>query len=380
MTFRISFFGYLRKLLVIYFYFQECSDEKNEEKDSKTFTAVNTTSTSAISDVNKLTVSLPQEFMDEDCYRDEQLHLINLYIKKMHEEDEERCEKAVKEDDEKEEGSYGGKHAEKSEMKIKAEELVDSSLQWSKECNMSEKKDSVAEERLAESSTCLANKHHNDSSSHFISYKPINSHSTDWNKVLDFSNFNIKLNSSLQKNNDNKAKMKKYSLPSKLILSSSIQAGGGIISPPFNNLQHSNQRSQIKVEPPDHVTSSTDVLKHKCSTTLPDSTHSFLPSTTISLPPFTSTTQYFSSPKHFETNTTVLPLKQRRYNSRNQKGDMKERPYECPIDSCDRRFSRSDELARHIRIHTGNRPFQCNVGAFTIVFTINIFYILPVRC
>ena len=30
-----------------------------------------------------------------------------------------------------------------------------------------------------------------------------------------------------------------------------------------------------------------------------------------------------------------------------------ERPYACPVNECDRRFSRSDELTRHIRIHTG---------------------------
>uniref|UniRef100_A0A915PMG9 C2H2-type domain-containing protein n=1 Tax=Setaria digitata TaxID=48799 RepID=A0A915PMG9_9BILA len=38
-----------------------------------------------------------------------------------------------------------------------------------------------------------------------------------------------------------------------------------------------------------------------------------------------------------------------------------ERPYKCPIENCDRRFSRSDELTRHIRIHTGQKPFQCRI-------------------
>ncbi|NWW50458.1 EGR1 protein, partial [Pedionomus torquatus] len=38
-----------------------------------------------------------------------------------------------------------------------------------------------------------------------------------------------------------------------------------------------------------------------------------------------------------------------------------ERPYACPVESCDRRFSRSDELTRHIRIHTGQKPFQCRI-------------------
>lgn len=38
-----------------------------------------------------------------------------------------------------------------------------------------------------------------------------------------------------------------------------------------------------------------------------------------------------------------------------------ERPYACPMETCERRFSRSDELTRHIRIHTGQKPFQCKI-------------------
>lgn len=42
-------------------------------------------------------------------------------------------------------------------------------------------------------------------------------------------------------------------------------------------------------------------------------------------------------------------------------GPAKEKPFSCPMESCDRRFSRSDELNRHIRIHTGHKPFQCRI-------------------
>jgi len=38
-----------------------------------------------------------------------------------------------------------------------------------------------------------------------------------------------------------------------------------------------------------------------------------------------------------------------------------ERPYACPVETCPRRFSRSDELTRHMRTHTGHKPFQCRI-------------------
>ncbi|ULU03352.1 hypothetical protein L3Y34_002727 [Caenorhabditis briggsae] len=46
---------------------------------------------------------------------------------------------------------------------------------------------------------------------------------------------------------------------------------------------------------------------------------------------------------------------------KNSNMPLQDRPYKCPRDGCDRRFSRSDELTRHIRIHTGQKPFQCRI-------------------
>ena len=57
----------------------------------------------------------------------------------------------------------------------------------------------------------------------------------------------------------------------------------------------------------------------------------------------------------------ILPIKQRKYPNRPSKTPPHERPYACPVEQCDRRFSRSDELTRHIRIHTGQKPIQCRI-------------------
>lgn len=57
----------------------------------------------------------------------------------------------------------------------------------------------------------------------------------------------------------------------------------------------------------------------------------------------------------------LLPVKPRKYPNRPSKTPPHERPYACPVEQCDRRFSRSDELTRHIRIHTGQKPFQCRI-------------------
>jgi len=38
-----------------------------------------------------------------------------------------------------------------------------------------------------------------------------------------------------------------------------------------------------------------------------------------------------------------------------------ERPHACPAVPCSRRFARTDELTRHLRVHTGLKPFVCPV-------------------
>jgi uncharacterized Zn-finger protein len=38
-----------------------------------------------------------------------------------------------------------------------------------------------------------------------------------------------------------------------------------------------------------------------------------------------------------------------------------ERPYVCKWDGCNKSFSRSDELSRHFRTHTGEKKFECQI-------------------
>ncbi|XP_043088455.1 early growth response protein 4 [Puntigrus tetrazona] len=58
---------------------------------------------------------------------------------------------------------------------------------------------------------------------------------------------------------------------------------------------------------------------------------------------------------------SLLATNARSAKPRGRKGAAREKPFTCPVENCERRFSRSDELNRHVRIHTGHKPFQCRV-------------------
>lgn len=59
--------------------------------------------------------------------------------------------------------------------------------------------------------------------------------------------------------------------------------------------------------------------------------------------------------------TLVQPLRNKKCTIHTAKVPPHERPYACLFDTCGRRFTRSDELARHVRIHTGQKPFKCTL-------------------
>ena len=45
--------------------------------------------------------------------------------------------------------------------------------------------------------------------------------------------------------------------------------------------------------------------------------------------------------------------------ARHMRTHTKEKPYECDV--CEKRFSESGNLTKHMRIHTNEKPYECDV-------------------
>lgn len=56
-----------------------------------------------------------------------------------------------------------------------------------------------------------------------------------------------------------------------------------------------------------------------------------------------------------------------------------ERPFPCRWLDCGKRFARSDELARHLRTHTGEKNFSCPVCAKKFMRSDHLRYCTAVR-
>ncbi|XP_078087432.1 early growth response protein 1-B-like [Mustelus asterias] len=142
-------------------------------------------------------------------------------------------------------------------------------------------------------------------------------------------------------------------------------ASNTIQYPPYSNTKNCNTSYQLPMIP-DYLFSQQEDISMNTSdqkpfqTLEPRAQPSLIPLSTIkaianqsSCPQSKNTNNYHSQ--------LIKPSRLRKYPNRPSKTPPHERPYACPMETCDRRFSRSDELTRHIRIHTGQKPFQCRI-------------------
>ncbi|XP_072367951.1 early growth response protein 1 [Scyliorhinus torazame] len=135
--------------------------------------------------------------------------------------------------------------------------------------------------------------------------------------------------------------------------------------PPYSNTKNCSTSYQLPMIPDYLFSQQEDITMNSSEqkpfqTLEPRAQPSLIPLSTIK-----AIANQTSCPQSKNINTyhsqLVKPSRLRKYPNRPSKTPPHERPYACPMETCDRRFSRSDELTRHIRIHTGQKPFQCRI-------------------
>ena len=82
---------------------------------------------------------------------------------------------------------------------------------------------------------------------------------------------------------------------------------------------------------------------------------------TCVIPDLLSNSTYRQAYNQVATAEKIYMIKPRKPVDRRSKVPEEERPFKCIIPECNRRFSRSDELNRHTRIHTGTKPYECKI-------------------
>jgi len=90
--------------------------------------------------------------------------------------------------------------------------------------------------------------------------------------------------------------------------------------------------------------------------TMPDAWQS-----SIQSPVWWSSSLYHSSPSYATGRPSASAGAHRRLSTRSMSRRQSLRCHVCRFAGCTWRFSRSDELSRHERTHTGQRPFTCGV-------------------